>query len=204
MRCRQSRNERSCYIRPRDDSRPSRGTDVMASSPGRHTGAVDQEHVLQPCASMRLRCLRVVPPAKRGSRIHASFSRGRRPAARAGTRSARGSICGRFCRIRRTGRACNGRMCSRIPGGRPDAGSGCPRAVAVQRQGDVDVGPQRARDGIPCLLASQERLPGVEMFTRRRSWRSSGPCGVVRHQRSMDGRRNTGTTTPQRLCDACA
>jgi len=66
MRCRQSRNERSCYIRPRDDSRPSRGTDVMASSPGRHTGAVDQEHVLQPCASMRLRRLRVEPPANAG------------------------------------------------------------------------------------------------------------------------------------------
>lgn len=38
----------------------------MASSPGRHTGAVDQEHVLQPCASVRLRCLRVVPPANAG------------------------------------------------------------------------------------------------------------------------------------------
>src|SRR5262245_13286784 len=40
---------------------------------------------------------------------------------------------------------------------------GSPGLFSVERQRDIDVGSQRLADGRPVLVASHERLPGVEM-----------------------------------------
>ena len=42
--------------------------------------------------------------------------------------------------------------------------SGCPGTVAIERQRDVDVGAQRARDRLPVLLAPQQRLPRIQVL----------------------------------------
>src|SRR6267143_51122 len=39
-----------------------------------------------------------------------------------------------------------------------------PGSVAVQREGDIDIRPQRARDIVPVLLAPEQRLPRVQML----------------------------------------